>query len=117
MTTTVIQANYPELEQIAQRFAGGADTVTTLLERVQGTTKLLTDGGWQGGSANAFFAEMDDLVLPGLRRFIVTLKTAQEVILAVKDLLRTAEIEAAARFKYSTKNGGSSTGTGAGTPA
>lgn len=94
----VIQANYDQLQRIAQRFAEQSQQIAALRNDLSHRTSALRDGGWEGQGAIAFFAEMDRDLLPGLLRLREALQEASEVTLAIRTLLQVAEEEAAALF-------------------
>lgn len=114
MAESLIQANYRQLEEIAKQFQSQAHLATGMLDRVTRAFDLLTDGGWRGSSAAAFFDEMDGHTFPGIRRLIDALKTAEETTLAVKKLIRDAEVEAAMRCLYEGGAGDGTKGEGGG---
>ncbi|MCB9127359.1 MAG: WXG100 family type VII secretion target [Ardenticatenales bacterium] len=94
----VIQANYDQLQRIAQRFAEQSQQIAALRNDLSHRTSALRDGDWEGQGAIAFFAEMDRDLLPGLLRLREALQEASEVTLAIRTLLQVAEEEAAALF-------------------
>ncbi|MBX0331369.1 WXG100 family type VII secretion target [Oscillochloris sp. ZM17-4] len=108
MAEPIIQANYPQLDEIARRFQSQASQVSGMLDRVNRAFEPLVDGSWQGLGATAFFDEMEGQLIPGVRRLIDTLHTSGEVTLAVSQLLRTAELEAAGYFQNGAEGEGGS---------
>jgi WXG100 family type VII secretion target len=93
-----IQANYDELEQVAQQFGTHGDGVSNLLQQVQRTAGDLQNGGWVGTGANAFFAEVSDLISPGLKRLTHSLSEAREAVLLICATFQEAEREASRQF-------------------
>jgi WXG100 family type VII secretion target len=101
----VIQANYDELQQVAQRFQQQAEEISAMLGRLRQASSALSDGGWQGKGSAAFAAEMEDQVLPATQRLITAFQTAHEVTLTVSKTLRAAEEEASRLFDERGKTG------------
>ena len=58
----------------------------------------LEGGGWIGRGADAFYAEMHDLVNPGLQRLGRALEDAGGAIKQISDILSQAEQEASFKF-------------------
>ncbi len=98
MSNDVIQANYEVLESIAARFGSESERVEEMNGRLQSALRSLQNGGWVGQGANAFFDEMDSVVLPGAARLTEALTQARTVTLEVKHIIQEAEEEAARPF-------------------
>lgn len=102
MTVEDIQIDYAGMGQIARSFErAAADTQQTLL-RVRRYVDSLQSGGWNGRGAAAFFAEMNQEVLPSVDRLQKALREAQRVTLQVARDMRQAEEEAANVFRNGT---------------
>lgn len=110
----VIQAQYENLEGIAQRFGQRAEAHIELHSRVERSFQALEQGGWEGKGAEGFTSEMNGEVFPAMQRLIDGLEEAQSVTLQIKDILQKAEEEAASVFR---DGGGSSAGGSAAPPA
>jgi WXG100 family type VII secretion target len=67
---------------------------------------VLRAGDWAGQGANAFYQEMDHLVLPTLRRLAQALETAQQSTQQINQIMQQAEAEAA-RWLRGEGSGGS----------
>lgn len=98
MGADIIQARYDELASIAERFARSMEAADELERRVRQRFEPLAQGGWVGKGSEAFCAEMNSKVFPGLQRLSQVLREAQAVTLAASDTLRQAEQEAARLF-------------------
>lgn len=98
MTADIIQAQYEQLETIAARFGHEAERNTALAQQVAQAVQALQNGGWAGQGSAAFFAEMEATTNPALHRLIMALEEARHVTLTVKEVIRTAEEEAAQVF-------------------
>ena len=88
MPNDIIQAQYEQLEGIAQRFGGQVDATTALRDRVRQQMDALKNGGWEGKGSAAFFAEMDNDISPAVDRLIQAFQTAQSATLEVRTLFR-----------------------------
>lgn len=98
MNAEIIQADYDILEGIAGRFSQQSEVSQTMHDGLSRSVQALRDGGWEGEGASVFFAEMDGDVFPTVTRLTEALAEAQRVTLQVKDILQTAEEEAARSF-------------------
>jgi WXG100 family type VII secretion target len=99
VSAAVIQANYDDLAAIAGNFAQQAQAVQHLIQQVTQLERALESGGWTGIGAEAFFAEMGDLVLPAMSRLNGALNEAQTVVGKIGDVFRDAEEEASRQFQ------------------
>lgn len=99
MPAPVIQAQYEQLETIAQRFGAQAEATGQLRQRLLSGFQSLQDGGWEGRSAQAFFNEMSQEVFPAMQRLQYALQEAQFTTLQIIEIFQEAEKEAAAPFR------------------
>jgi WXG100 family type VII secretion target len=102
MPASLIQAQYNELNTLAQRFARQAQANDALIQRVLRHVQPLRQGGWQGQAAAAFFHEMDTEVLLAMRRLSAALVEARRITLEMVRVLQEAEKEAADPFRNGT---------------
>ncbi|MEW5988028.1 MAG: WXG100 family type VII secretion target [Chloroflexota bacterium] len=113
MSNEKVQANYDELATVADRFDEQATGIEGHLQKVKQSVEALQRGGWVGQGANAFFAEMEDEVLPAVQRLVVALADSCKTCSQINDTLQTAEEEAAGPFKNldSSANGSEKLGS------
>lgn len=109
MTTPVIQAQYERLEDVNRRFVAQSEAVEQVYIQVQQCSDALRDGNWVGQGATAFFAEMQDEILPAFARLRDALENAGQVTQKVSRVVRDAEAEASDSFQL-TQTGGVSPG-------
>ena len=109
----VIQANYQDLQQVAARFGQESQTAQQMLNKMQQAMEPLKDGGWVGKGSDAFFKEMDDVVLPAVKRLIQALSNAQQKTTQVAQLFQSSEQEAAQPLANASQGGGSGNGSAA----
>lgn len=94
-----IQADYDQLGQVASKFTSQAQATRDMTRKVRAAMQKLEQGGWMGRGADAFFKEMNAVVLPGLQRMETALQSASQVAKEIAQKMRTAEEEAASPFK------------------
>lgn len=99
MSNDIIQVQYDTLKEVARRFGQQAEATAQMQGRVQQSLRTLQSGGWEGRGSAAFFAEMQDTVLPATQRLSQALQQADAVTRAIAQLMRQAEEEASAPFK------------------
>lgn len=95
-----IQANYDELSNIANQFMQESGAASDLTNKIQSLVSDLEGGGWIGRGAETFYAEMYDLVFPGLERLVQALDEAGQATKKVADIISQAEQEASSQFKF-----------------
>ncbi|HPH96605.1 MAG TPA: WXG100 family type VII secretion target [Anaerolineaceae bacterium] len=95
---TRITLHYPTLEDAAFRFERRSADMDELRQHLLARMEQLR-GGWMGDAADAFFFEMDESILPALRRLIVALQAGHDVSYRIMETMREAENNAAHLFK------------------
>ncbi len=99
MSASIVQAQYDQLTDIAQRFQRQSEANAALKQRLQQHYQPLQQGGWQGRGSQAFFAEMENEIFPAMDRLIQALSQASRVTIQIQQVLREAEEEAARPFR------------------
>lgn len=94
-----IQIDYDALATIAQHIDREGQDVETLVQRIRGLIEELERGGWTGQGARAFYDEMYQVVLPGLRALYDALYDTCDATRAISDIMRRAEEDAANQLK------------------
>lgn len=92
-----IRVEYEQLEQIAGQFAKQAAAVGRMQQQLKGRMGPL-QSGWIGKGSSAFFAEMNDKVLPATARLVAALEEASKTTRQIAQLMEAAERDAAAPF-------------------
>jgi len=110
----IIQAQYERLEAIADRFGQQAEATVQTEAQVRQVTDGLQGGGWIGQGADAFYAEMDGIVFPGIQRLSEAMAQARSAMLQVRDIIKQAEEEASAPFRGGAAPASAGAGAGAG---
>ncbi len=101
-----IRANYDELAEVANILTHQADETERLLQDVLRCVDALQNGGWVGGGADAFYAEMGELVCPGLQRLMAALHEASFATGSICQTFQNAESEAGRIFTGESGMGG-----------
>jgi uncharacterized protein YukE len=70
-----------------------------LQQKVRGSYAKLQDKGWIGAGADAFFDEMESLVLPAQVRLEQALERAGQITQEISDFVHTAEEDASGLFR------------------
>jgi WXG100 family type VII secretion target len=95
-----IQADYDELGAIANEFGQEAAAAEQLMNNIMNMVGQGESGAWIGRGAEAFYAEMHDMVEPGLRRLVQALEDGSNAIKQVGNILQQAEQEASSQMKF-----------------
>lgn len=95
MPASRIRANYEELASISRSFQAESDATQRTLRELRSRMQTLEGGDWVGRGARAFYAEMNDSVLPSLTRLEKALAQAATVTTRLERRVRQAEADAA----------------------
>jgi WXG100 family type VII secretion target len=106
--TERIQIWYEEIEQLATQIHQQAEQVGIILQKVRSQAERLAKS-WLGEAAMAFQQEMEEEVMPGLKRLADSLKTGASGVKQISSIYREAEEEAVRQLA-----GGSTAESGAG---
>ena len=101
MPADIIRADYAALHQVVYTFKQESTQVAEFHQALQRALSQLQEGGWMGRNADAFFAEMENKVLPAVRRLIEALAQSHQATQQVAQTLHTADQQAAQQFKKS----------------
>lgn len=99
MNANIIQVEYDQLDQISNRFTNQAETIKQVQIHFRDLMAELQEGGWKGISAQTFFSQMSDLILPALTRLQDALTEANHVALQIIQVMQQAEEEASGFFR------------------
>ncbi|MDJ0754926.1 MAG: WXG100 family type VII secretion target [Ardenticatenaceae bacterium] len=112
MSNEFVQADYDKLQEIADLFSKHGEENQAMQARIVKIFEALRDGGWEGRGAEAYFAEMDGVMMPAATRLHEALREANRVTTSIAAILQQAEEEAAAPFRGSNGRGGPGLGGG-----
>lgn len=104
MSEPIIQAQYDSLEEIAKRFDEQANSTEEASRYIIQMLAQLEGGGWEGDSAQAFFREMNDEVIPTTNNLRDAFTEAGETTRQIMQVVQTAEEEAANQFQINAES-------------
>lgn len=99
MSVPIVQIQYQQLEQLAQRFAKQQTQVQATLQSLKQTIQALEHGGWMGDAATACFKEFYTEVVPAYCQLQHVFCESQTSLNQIAKIFREAEAEAAALFR------------------
>lgn len=99
MSHDIIQADYEQLIDIANRFQNQAETQLDLKQKIDQQVAAL-QGKWQGKGSQAFFREMDYEVIPALQRLLTALEESAHLTHQIIETFQAAEEEAANQLNF-----------------
>ena len=86
-----IDVNYEQMSQIGGKFSQQQAELKTMLENIRAQVEDLRAGGWLGDTANAFYQEMDNLLLPALERLHKSMDMANVTVDRISSDFKKAE--------------------------
>jgi WXG100 family type VII secretion target len=95
----LIEVDYEKLGQAHKKFTEQAEAFAKTIRDVRARLEPLQSGGWKGDAADAFFKEMNDIVLPSSNRLQKAFNEAAAVTKRVGDTANKAEQDAVSAFK------------------
>lgn len=99
MSVPIVQIQYQQLEQLAQRFAKQQTEVQAILHSLKQTIQALEHGGWMGDAATVCFKEFHAEIVPACCRLVDVFRESQTSLNQIAKLFHEAEAEAAALFR------------------
>lgn len=99
MSNDIIQAQYDELANIANRFGRQAEASQQVIAGLRQAMEPLQSGGWQGRGSAAFFGEMSGELLPAMQRLAAALQQSQTATRQISQVMQAAEEEASRPFR------------------
>ncbi|MCA9874865.1 MAG: WXG100 family type VII secretion target [Ardenticatenaceae bacterium] len=94
----LLEADYDILEQVSRRFSQQSDEIQQTLQNIRHRMDRLQNS-WEGRGSKAFFAEMENEVVPAIHRLRHALDDAGTVTKKVAETLNQAEEEAGNSFQ------------------
>lgn len=95
MPAPKVRADHDDLARIASMFGRQSQNSQRALQRIMRAMDTLQGGDWIGKGAQAFYKEMDQDVLPALKRLVEALSLAQRTTRQISQIMQQAEEEAA----------------------
>ncbi|WP_129629713.1 WXG100 family type VII secretion target [Candidatus Oscillochloris fontis] len=94
MASDEIKVEYDQLDQIRSRFSNQVQAIEEMLREIRTAFEPLSNGGWLGRGANAFFDEMNSEVLPACQKLYNAMNEASQVTNEVSNIMKRGEQEA-----------------------
>jgi len=94
----VTRVDYDQLKEIAGRFSNQANLYEGLTRQTRGYVDELHNNGWIGRGSDAFFSEMQDLVIPAMERLRQALEEAGQMTNVIAEIFGAAEQDAQGNF-------------------
>ncbi len=107
-----VRIDYDEMADVARRFGQQADVVREMIQQLRRCSGALENGGWIGCAADAFYAEMNEMMFPALDRLVNALDASQEATNRLIAQYRQAEEEGAGLFHGDSATSNTTTGSG-----
>lgn len=105
MPAPKIRGDYDLLAQISKMFTRHSTETQRMINRVNQAVSTLQGGDWLGKGANAFYREMEQEVLPSLKRLAAALNIAGKTTRQIDMILHQAEDETARIFSLEGPGG------------
>lgn len=112
--TDIIRVDHEALAKIAANFGKESSAVAQMLQQVTQAMQKLQNGGWMGRGSDAFFAEMEQKVVPAIRRLLAALAEAERTTKTISTLMKSADEEASSGLREDITNSGGGAGAGSG---
>lgn len=100
-----VRADFDPLQRLTANFRKESDNTQQTLQRIRQAMNTLEGGNWVGKGADKFYAEMNDAVLPSLKRLAAALETAGVTTDKISRIMKQAEDDAAALFRGGAADG------------
>ena len=93
-----VRVNYETLNEMESKFAQLADDVQAMANKIKSLDSSLRQGGWVGRGSDAFYSEMDGLVMPAIARLRRALDEGGQALNRVARIFGEAEEEGQGGF-------------------
>jgi WXG100 family type VII secretion target len=98
MSAPTIRSDYDQLKSVAQTFSQQAETLNGMTNNVRSCMDTLQGGDWIGQGAQAFFKEMNDSILPTLKRLNNAMSESSRITGQISQIMKQAEDSASKVF-------------------
>lgn len=95
----LVRVEYEKLSDVASRFSKQGEAANALLQMLMGKLSPLRAGSFKGEAADTFFQEMDDTLLPAVKRLQEIMAESSAVTNETARLFGQADEESSSRFK------------------
>lgn len=94
-----IECNYEEMTNIMRLFNSEAESMNQLFTQTRQKVEGLHGVGWIGRGSEAFFAEMQGVILPSMGRLVKALHDGAQATKRINETFQAAEEEGKSIFK------------------
>jgi WXG100 family type VII secretion target len=94
-----IRAHYADLGQASQALNSEAANIQQMESQLKGRVQDLHSKGWNGQGSDAFFKEMEQLVLPAIHRCHKALEDNAQAINKIHSVFSSADDDVSQLFK------------------
>lgn len=98
MPSDRLEVNYESLERVATVFQNHSESTQQSMDSITQMMETLRSG-WIGEAADAFFQEMEDEVLPTMRRLVGAIEEASQTTKRISSTMEDAEEQAGNCFR------------------
>jgi len=98
MSAPTVRSDYDQLKNASSSFSSQADAINGMNQNVRSCMDTLQGGDWIGQGARAFYSEMNDQVLPTLKRLQSALAQSARVTSQISQIMKEAEDQASGVF-------------------
>lgn len=109
--TEIIRVDHEALTKVAGSFGKESAATAQMLQQVTQAMQKLQNGGWMGRGSEAFFNEMEQKIIPAVRRLIEALAEADRTTKAISQTMKGADEEASSGFRQDITNSGGGGGS------
>ncbi|MEK7443181.1 MAG: WXG100 family type VII secretion target [Chloroflexota bacterium] len=99
MAAPQVRSDYDQLQVIQNTFSAQSDALQRMNQNLKSRMDTLQGGDWIGEGAKKFYGEMNDQVIPSLRRFEKAMSEAARITQQISRIMKQAEDEASGIFK------------------
>lgn len=89
--TDKFRGHYQQLNDAAKQFSGQGDAVKQTIGDLNSKMQQLQGGDWKGDSADKFYAEMGDKVMPALNKLQNAMTEAATITGKIAQITKNAE--------------------------
>jgi len=95
-----IEINYDMMMEIQNKFSDKAEQMMQLKQILENQINELRSNGFIGQGANAFYAEMDEMLLPSMQRLIDAMFSAEQGCKSISNEFEQAEQDARDSLRF-----------------
>jgi WXG100 family type VII secretion target len=98
MSAPTVRSDYDQLKNVSHSFSSQSEVLNGMNQNLQSCMDTLQGGDWMGQGAQAFFKEMDDQVMPTLKRLQHALDESARITQQISQIMKEAEDNASKCF-------------------